>query len=110
MQIRKEVNLVAEKNKRQKQPVGFRMLINIALVMFVIFCAASIVTVQNSIVDKKKKLADLDEQIEVLAAQNDELATLIASDDIGKYMEKLAVESGGYAYPDERRYYDTSRE
>ena len=50
------------------------------------------------------------ENIEVLSAQNEELAELIASDDIGRYMEKLAVESGNYAYPDERRYYDTSRD
>jgi hypothetical protein len=26
------------------------------------------------------------------------------------YMEKVAVEERGYAYPDERRFYDTSRD
>lgn len=92
-----------------KSRLGFHMLIHIALVMFVIFCAVSIVTTQNAIVEKKKELAELEEEVEVLSAQNEELAGLIASDDIGKYMEKLAVESAGYAYPDERRYYDTSR-
>jgi len=75
-----------------------------------VFCTVSIVSVQNSIVEKKKELAKIEENIEVLSAQNEELAELIASDDIGRYMEKLAVESGNYAYPDERRYYDTSRD
>ncbi len=86
------------------------MLIRAALAMFAVFCAVSIISAQNSIVEKKKELAQIEENIEVLSAQNEELAELIASDDIGRYMEKLAVESGNYAYPDERRYYDTSRD
>ncbi|MDE5754074.1 MAG: septum formation initiator family protein [Oscillospiraceae bacterium] len=94
---------------RSKPGVGFRMLIHVALVMFVIFCAISIITTQNAIVEQRRNLAELEEQVDVLAAENEELAALIASDDIGSYMEKLALESAGYAYPDERRYYDTSR-
>ncbi|MBR4319560.1 MAG: hypothetical protein IKI37_06335 [Oscillospiraceae bacterium] len=96
--------------KKSKQPFLFRMLIRAALAMFAVFCAVSIISAQNSIVEKKKELAQIEENIEVLSAQNEELAELIASDDIGRYMEKLAVESGNYAYPDERRYYDTSRD
>ncbi|MCR5718007.1 MAG: hypothetical protein K6F80_03105 [Oscillospiraceae bacterium] len=53
-------------------------------------------------------MAELKESIESVTAQNEELAALIKSDDIGRYMEKLAVENNDYAYPDERRYYDTS--
>lgn len=97
------------KKTSSKSKMGFEMLIHIALVMFVIFCAVSIVTTQNATVERKAELAELEEEIEVLAAENEELEELIASDDIGKYMEKLAVESAGYAYPDEKRYYDTSR-
>ena len=40
----------------------------------------------------------------------DELNDMNRSDDINRYMEKLAVENNNYAYPDERRYYDTSRD
>ncbi|MDE6087022.1 MAG: septum formation initiator family protein [Oscillospiraceae bacterium] len=86
-----------------------RTLIHIALVLFVIFCTVSIIRTQNAIVEQRQALAELEEQVDVLAAENEELAALIASDDIGSYMEKLALESAGYAYPDERRYYDTSR-
>ena len=88
---------------------GLRIVLDIAMVLFIIFCTVSIVTMQNSIVEKKKRLADLQEEIDTLQAQNDELEALIESDDIGRYMEKLALENNGYAYPDERRYYDTSR-
>ena len=99
-----------ERKKTAKQPLMFRVLISAALAMFAVFCTVSIISAQNSIVEKKKELARIEENIEVLSAQNEELAELIASDDIGRYMEKLAVESGNYAYPDERRYYDTSRD
>ena len=98
------------KKSKAKQPLPFRILIGAALAMFAVFCTVSIISDQNSIVEKRKELAQLEENIELLSAQNEELAELIASDDIGRYMEKLAVESGNYAYPDERRYYDTSRD
>ncbi|MBR1553848.1 MAG: hypothetical protein IJ644_00470 [Oscillospiraceae bacterium] len=98
------------KKSKPKQPLPFRILIGAALAMFAVFCTVSIISDQNSIVEKRKELAELEENIEILSAQNEELAELIASDDIGRYMEKLAVESGNYAYPDERRYYDTSRD
>ena len=32
------------------------------------------------------------------------------SDDMSEYMEKVAAEQWGYAYPDEHRFYDTSRD
>ena len=89
---------------------GARILLRIALVLFVLFCAVSIVTLQNQIAEKKRQLAAIEANIETVAAENDELADLIKADDIGRYMEKLAVENNGYAYPDERRYYDTSRD
>jgi hypothetical protein len=34
----------------------------------------------------------------------------LESDDLSAYMEKIALEERGYAYPNERRFYDTSRD
>ncbi len=102
--------------KRAKHPkgdqtrFGARFLIRLALVLIIGFCTWGIVSEQNAVVEQKKELAALEEKIESMTAQNEELAHLIESDDIGRYMEKLAVEEYGYAYPDERRYYDTSRD
>ena len=96
------------KQPGSRTPIGARILLRIALVLFIIACAAAFVSTQNSIEEKKRELAELEDSIETLTAQNEELADLIQSDDIGRYMEKLAVENNDYAYPDERRYYDTS--
>ena len=99
--------------KRKRHPdskpyVGLRLLYRIAIVLFILFCSVSIVMVQNSIAEKKVELAGIEEQIDALKAENEELADLIKSEDISRYLEKLAVENNGYAYPDERRYYDIS--
>lgn len=103
---------MAKRNKDTEKKPGFlgKMLFMFAMVLFVLFCAVSFVSVQNSIVEKKREMVALDESIEILKVQNEELEDLIKTDDLGRYMEKLAVENNDYAYPDERRYYDTSRD
>lgn len=90
----------------------FGILMKIAGIIFVIFCVYSIVSAQSTIAEKELELAQIEEAIESMKMQNEELQDIIDSDDIGRYMEKLAVEnsSTSYAYPDERRYYDTSRD
>ena len=98
------------KNKRSvdRPRLGAKLLLRVALVLFIVACTVAFISTQNSIIEKKRELAELEESIESVTAQNEELAALIKSDDIGRYMEKLAVENNDYAYPDERRYYDTS--
>ena len=98
------------KTKKPSDPsrFGAMFLIRIALVLFFCACAAAFIITQISIVEKKRELAALQDSVDTLTAQNEELQDLIESDDMGRYMEKLAVENNDYAYPDERRYYDTS--
>lgn len=100
------------KTKRQNEKSGFlfRMMLRVAAGLFVIFCVVSIVNTQNSTVEKKQELAKVEADIEDLKMNIDELNDMNRSDDIKRYMEKLAVENNNYAYPDERRYYDTSRD
>jgi cell division protein FtsL len=98
------------KRGREKPHFGSKFLINAAIVLFVIFCSVSIITTQNSIAEKKKELAVIEQNIIAITDENDELKEIVSDDDINRYMEKLAEENYGYAYPDERRYYDKSRD
>ncbi len=100
--------MAKSKHPDDRSRFGTLFLIRIALVLFIVACTFAFVTTQNSIVEKKRELAALEDSVDALTAQNEELADLIESDDISRYMEKLAVENNDYAYPDERRYYDTS--
>ena len=99
-----------EKNPEKKKRFGAKLLGRIAIVLFILFCAVSVISMQNTIIEKRNELAELDKKSEAIKLENDELKELIESDDLGRYMEKIAVENNDYAYPDERRYYDTSRD
>lgn len=104
---------MAKTHRPDDQPnFMLRIVMRIAGVLFVIFCIAVIVNSQNQIAEKKLEVVKIQEEIDKITLENDELRDIINSDDIGRYMEKLAVEniSNSYAYPDERRYYDTSRD
>lgn len=108
---RKETGMAEKNAKRNKiSPSPTMLLIRVALALFVIFAVVSTVRLQNNIVEKRRELAEIEANIEIMKARNGELEDIIKSDDISRYMEKLAVEQNGYAYPDEKRYYDTSRD
>lgn len=89
-----------------------RFIMRIAAVLFVIFCLASIISTQSAITDQQEQAAALQEKIDNLKLENQDLQDIIDSDDIGKYIERKAIENpnNSYAYPDERRYFDTSRD
>ena len=93
----------AVKNKKGK------LLIRITIVLALIGCTASIISLQSNIAERKTELDTLRSQAETYEAENEDLERILNSGDIDSYMEKLAREDYGYAYPDEYRFYDTSR-
>lgn len=74
-----------------------------------IVCIVSIVVTQANLVDKRAELADLNAKIEAAEAERIELEKFVETDDLEGYMEKAAIEKYNYAYPNERRFFDTSR-
>ena len=53
--------------------------------------------------------AELEAAIEQARDEYMELEKFVDADDLKGYMEKAAIEDLNYAYPNERRFYDTSR-
>jgi cell division protein FtsB len=87
----------------------FRLLSRTAIVAAIVGCTVSVVSIQSSIAEKKTELAQVQKQIDSLTAENEDLKRVLESGDIDSYMEQLAREDYNYAYPDEYRFYDTSR-
>ncbi|MBQ7013332.1 MAG: hypothetical protein IJN11_05390 [Oscillospiraceae bacterium] len=89
-----------------------RLMVRVPIVLLLIFCVVTIVVKQNSVLEKKQKIAAVEEEIQDLQLDYDELTDILKSADIGNYIEKVAMENDNYsyAYPDEHRYYDTSRD
>jgi cell division protein FtsB len=91
-----------------KQSFFLNVIIKITIVLTIVACIAMTVYLQSSIAEKEKKYNQIQEQIEDLEIKNEELNLTLNSDDIEAYMQKLAIEKYGYAYPDEIRFYDKS--
>ena len=61
------------------------------------------------IAEKQKELDRLESKAQELEAVNDQYQSILNEEDEQKYMERIAIEVLGYAYPTERRFYDTAR-
>ncbi len=95
------------KKKKQTNPL-MRLIVTMTSFVFVVYCIANIVLTQAEIAEKKQELDVLIEEAELLEDANDEYLSILSEEDERAFMERYAVESLGYAYPNERRFYDTT--
>ena len=101
---------MAAKALRKKKKKGmFSLFSKLIIIAVIIGCIVSIIVTQADISQMQKKLDSIVSRTEEVEADNAELQRTLDEDDINAYMEKLAIEKMNYAYPNERRYYDTSR-
>lgn len=101
---------MAAKALRKKKKKGmFSLLSKLIIIAVIIGCIVSIIVTQADISQMQKKLDSIVSRTKEVEADNAELQRTLDEDDINAYMEKLAIEKMNYAYPNERRYYDTSR-
>ena len=80
-----------------------------AAVAFVISCAVLLVVIETDCIQRTRWFIHND-KISVLEGDNEEIERVLSNSDVSSYMEQVALEEQGYAYPDERRFYDTSRD
>ncbi|MBQ5319857.1 MAG: hypothetical protein J6K17_12250 [Oscillospiraceae bacterium] len=95
------------KKKKQRNPF-MKFIITVTSMVFVVACLLEIVRTQADIAEKKQELNVLVEEAELLEDANDEYLSILSEDDEREFMERYAVEVLGYAYPNERRFYDTT--
>ncbi len=101
----------AKKLRKEKRGILFNgMLVRLAAAAVAVGCAALIISTESDCSEKQRELDSIQEKIDAYEADNSELQRILDSDDMSAYMEKVAMEEQGYAYPDERRFYDTSRD
>lgn len=82
----------------------------VAVAALIICCVVLIITIEVDCAQKKADLVQLNQKVSSLQAQNMEIQRVLDNNDMSEYMEKVALEDQGYAFPDERRFYDTSRD
>ncbi|MBO5104799.1 MAG: hypothetical protein J6B74_07055 [Ruminococcus sp.] len=85
-------------------------MVKLAAASVIVGCGMLIVTTEKDCSEKERELSSVQYEIDLYETENTELQRILDSDDISAYMEKIAVEERDYAYPDERRFYDKSRD
>ncbi len=99
-----------KKRKNQKKGLFNRGLVRLASIAVVIGCVVLIAYTERDCSQKEEELTAIQTKIDSYETENAELERVLESDDMSAYMEKVALEERGYAYPDERRFYDTTRD
>ena len=72
---------------------------------FVVYSIYSVISQQVKISQLQKQTEEISAKITAEKQQNDEYVRLLSEGDEKAYMERIAIERLGYAYPNERRFY-----
>lgn len=92
--------------KKKKEGAGiFVPLATFAAFILVVYSIITIISQQVQVAQLKQEKNEINAQITEAKQLNDEYSRLLASEDESEYMERIAVEKLGYAYPNERRFY-----
>jgi len=100
---------VSAKKKTAKKERSFASgLIKLGILVIAAIIAYNLVDQQIVLADKRNTLAKLQEQKQILMVSNAEKKQLIEKSDQDEFVEKIAREYFGFAYPDEHIYIDIS--
>jgi cell division protein FtsB len=92
----------AEKPKKARL---VKLLVFLAVICLLGYSVFTVVSQQAQVAQLRKESQAIQKKITAEKQQHDEYARLLKTDNEDEYMEKIAIEKLGYAYPNERRYY-----
>jgi cell division protein FtsB len=84
-----------------------KLLIFLAGTALVMYCLWKFISAQADLEEKRQELFILQQKAEALTEENAEYESILSETDERTYIERIAVEVLGFAYPNERRYYDS---
>ena len=98
------------KLNHEKTPKGIlsSLVLRLGVFAVIIVCIAMIISNESTLAEKQQELAEIQAKKAMLQAENVRLSRELESDEYS-YMENYALNYLNYAYPNERRFYDTSR-
>ena len=95
----------ARRTRKDGRSVIFKPIAWFAVICLVVYSVIVIISQQVQIVELRQEREEITAAMTEMRRRNDEYTRLLASDNESEYMEKIAIEKLGYAYPDERRFY-----
>lgn len=104
MSVLKNASNILRRKNGKKKSVASRIGM-IALVVFMIYAVVLMISTEAEMNEQEAVLAELKDQITAAKQENDEYQRILGGDDENAYMEMIAIEKLGYAYPNEKRFY-----
>ena len=105
-QTDEEPQAAQEKKRRSRLP---SIMIILVAVAFCVYAVIDIVQQQDEIEQLEQETQIMSAKIEQAKQLGDEYEQLLSSDE-EEFMERIAVEQLGYAYPNEKRFYIVTAE
>lgn len=100
--------MTAQTTKPAKKRSIVSALLKLAALCVVVYVAFSVISLQIELSEKKRTLAKLEAQRDALSLANQETSELIEKSDQNEFVERIAREYFGFAYPNEHIYIDIS--
>lgn len=97
---------VVNVSKRKKRKANW--LVRFFMLCFVGYVAASLIGMQVEVTAKRRQLLALQQSVEQQKRINDETQRLLSGENDEDYIERVARDKLGYAYPDEKIFIDRS--
>lgn len=92
--------------KRKKRKTNWFM--RICVLCFVAYVAVSLIGMQVEVTTKRRKLVALQQSVEQQQVLNAETRRVLDGGNDSEYIERIARDKLGYAYPDEKIFIDRS--
>ncbi len=102
--------MARKKRYNEKKGLFNRGLVRLVAAAVFIGCTVLLIATETDCREKEEQIALIQDKLDAYETENAELQRVLDSDDKNAYMEKIALEERGYAYTDERRFYDTTRD
>lgn len=97
------------KRKTKREKGSFNFIADLIMILIVAAGVVSVISDKIEYNERKQELEELEAKALALEAENATYESILSEEDERTYMERIAIEELGYAYPDERRFYDTTR-
>lgn len=98
------------KKRKSENPRRKGKFLKLAVLCFAVYAAYAMVTQQAQIKERGEELAAVEEEIAQQEQENKKAERLLTLGDDEEYIERIAKEKLGYAYPNEHVYIDRSAE
>lgn len=99
--LKREAGNRKQKSKSNKSKVWIRFF----AICLVLYALVNVVSQRIEIAKAEKLAEETSAKITAAKQENDEYTRILNENDEAAYMERIAIERLGYAYPNERRFY-----